>query len=351
MKNLLLTNTLFFKKRVMLMNNLKYCCLSLFVMLFASCSNMFVNHTLDEFVGDWYGLKWTSDSSSTNQYLSISIYPKGISSIELELGVVQDEMKERIKDSTLTTGYCVSIIDNGKNSEGWYQDSNSIKMEGKLEDNILHFTIHGSNDSIAEAEIEITYENDSTLHWEVTNTNGRTINIPSEMELQRDYYLNPEKQVAAKDVPSDQLDFFVAEGAVEDELLKGKTYYNLNSKERKTAVKILKDYMKSGKYVEEEIKNYYPYTTGLSEEELKMRKQLIDQITPFPFDHYFHQYLPYTENGEIKVRVYLAYHWEGPYQIQKWYIQSVCDGGKYYGDAVINLTKGKIEYFSLHGEA
>lgn len=80
------------------------------------------------------------------------------------------------------------------------------------------------------------------------------------------------------------------------------------------------------------------------------------EYKPYPYDDYFKQLVAYKEKGHLMVAVMLSTHWRVPNGVSirqslSMTLILVNDGGKHYGQAVIDLTTKQVKEFRLNGVA
>lgn len=80
-------------------------------------------------------------------------------------------------------------------------------------------------------------------------------------------------------------------------------------------------------------------------------------IKPLPMDDYFKQYIGYTAHGHVMVEINLATHLptleedeSAQSHLRNEYLM-VRDGGRNFGQAIIDLTEGRVVSFHLNGAA
>lgn len=153
--------------------------------------------------------------------------------------------------------------------------------------------------------------------------------------------IGPIHQFSAKDCPEDSLDYIVAPNAISINVVirDGRKYHALTEEEMGRAKRMIADYIGSGQYE----KDHDVIADDGSKADL-----------PLPFREYFRQYVGYTENGHVKVDVFLASIYSSSTEYigeMRNQVYIVHDGGNAYANVAIDLTEGKLEYFMLHGYA
>lgn len=158
------------------------------------------------------------------------------------------------------------------------------------------------------------------------------------------------KEVLAKGHHEDSLLVVLNEKGTKEWLLKGRTYHALTAGETDKVKKILKDFWKSGGG--DSIWVYAPdkNTDKVRDSSVRIRR-------PLPYNEYYKQLVAYEESGQTLVHVYLVaivarpLDGESVGEFLRQHVLIIHDGGKYFGDLLINLNLGKVVGFSLNGEA
>lgn len=169
---------------------------------------------------------------------------------------------------------------------------------------------------------------------------------PAHFDLTR-----PSREVSAKAAAEDSLDVILCERGAREMVPRGTRYHALTSHEMVRARTILARYMAAGGGDTTCIALLDPKTDREISRKVEVRK-------PLPLREYYRQYMAYEQlaDGHILVRIGLAaYVGTGGYPSvirrlsEEIYI--VHDGGIRYGEAVVDLTLGRVVQFHLNGLA
>lgn len=138
----------------------------------------------------------------------------------------------------------------------------------------------------------------------------------------------PEILLVAKKQPVDSLDVLVKKADETDlGVLTGDNFHLLTEKEFQQAKNMVASFFEKKEY------------RGKTREK------------PYPFNHYFRQYVGYKKNNHIMVFVILCTSWPsytGSVSEMETCIVTTSDGGPHYGDMKIDLTDNKIVSFGLN---
>lgn len=150
--------------------------------------------------------------------------------------------------------------------------------------------------------------------------------------------------VKASEQSEDSLDFIiVADNGTADSL---HPFHKLTKPEMTKAREILSEYISKGKFGRE----YAPRAIIKTKNGAEMFK-----VTrkPLPFRNYFRQYYGFEENGDIKTRVNLFAFYRAERGLEELdtleYMTN--DGGRNIANSIVNITKGFVESFYVHGDA
>lgn len=161
--------------------------------------------------------------------------------------------------------------------------------------------------------------------------------------------IKPLRENAAAAVSADSLDFVLSEKGVTDEMGELGEYHRLTEQELRRTKAILTEFVNNG-----------GGDTTVIERTDERTGKVIDKKTeieqPLPLDHYYKQYIGYVSKGHLMVRVNLAAHvntasGESVGELLSRRLYVVHDGGKSFGNTVIDLTRGTVVSFSLNGSA
>lgn len=158
--------------------------------------------------------------------------------------------------------------------------------------------------------------------------------------------LETQQKALPKEDIKDSLCVVVYETETKEWLKDSQTYHALTVTEIAKINKIFKDFWKSGGGDSTLVYTLDP-KTEIVDSFIRIRK-------PLPYDRYYKQLIGYEENGNTMVFIYLfsseRASRENTYHRLKETVVQVADGGISFGEAMINLTTGKIVRFSLNGE-
>lgn len=221
-----------------------------------------------------------------------------------------------------------------------FNDSNDIWIDPLCDDTIYHYhryAFHGDSLMLYDCNdkefvLRLEYLKRDSLVLSATSFFARGITFRKESGTA----LPPIKHMEAKNIPPDSLDIIVKGTAMTQLQADGDRQYVILSKDNMLKAKaILKHHMDSCTHQESQ----------------SNRRAL-------PFNQYIRQYSACLQDGHLKVYVSLMAHVHffssSPHS---WYFNLmkqeyiVDDGGRYYADALIDLTEDRVEWFYVHGEA
>lgn len=156
-------------------------------------------------------------------------------------------------------------------------------------------------------------------------------------------------EVRAEGQSADSLLVVLGEEPTRAILREGQTYHTLTRKDVARVDSTLRTFWAAGGGDSIFVSKKDAKTGRWVEDSVSVRK-------PLPYEKYYKQLVGYEEGGRTLVRIQLlAIVHPMPGQSPRAYLQHhlhvVRDGGIYFGDALVDLTHGKVIGFSLNGEA